>query len=164
MLTSSELKILIHYDPDTGIVTRIKSSRKSTIGKIASSINNTGHLQMCIAGKNYALHRIIWLYVYGEFPNGVIDHIDGNPKNNRVDNLRLVDANINAQNRTKPRLGNNSGFIGVWRDRGKWIASITANGKRYYLGRFDCAQKASEVYILAKKILHPESSVALEGN
>jgi hypothetical protein len=163
MLTSDELKRLIHYDPYTGIVTRITSPRKSTIGKVASSINNTGHLQMCLAGRNYALHRIIWLYVYGDFPTGMIDHIDGNPINNRIDNLRIADASINAQNRTKPRIGSKSGFIGVCWNNGKWMASITANGKRYYLGRFDCKEKASEAYILAKKTLHPESYIALEG-
>lgn len=80
-------------------------------------------------------------------PNGykiVVDHIDNNPLNNRVDNLQLISARLNV---SKDRKGT-SKFTGVtWdKSRGKWICYINIGGKNKYLGRFDDELKASKAY------------------
>lgn len=87
-------------------------------------------------------HRIIWLLSYGEWPKGVIDHIDGNGFNNKLENLRDVTQSENMRN-ARMKSSNKSGVTGVsWStQREKWIASgyyITDNGdyKALNLGGF----------------------------
>lgn len=103
-----------------------------------------------IFGKSYMAHRIVWLYHYGDWPRGCIDHINGNGLDNRIENLRDVDARENARNRPTPR-NNKSGIAGV-RVRGKgWNARISIGNKLKDLGAFKdffsacCARKSAEV-------------------
>lgn len=89
------------------------------------------------------LHRLIL-----ESPKGVlVDHINGNPLDNRKANLRLCNDTGNARNASK-RKDNTSGFKGVTlhKDTGKWQASIRANGNPKYLGLFDTPEEAAKVY------------------
>ena len=91
----------------------------------------------------YASHRLAWLYVYGCFPKDEIDHIDGNPMNNAIENLRDVTSQENKKNMCKP-VTNTSGSIGVgWRKcRGKWRATISVNNKALHLGYFNTFEEA----------------------
>lgn len=80
-------------------------------------------------------------------PDGAdVDHVNGNPLDNRRINLRLATDSQNAKNRLFRR--NSSGYCGVvWVKRiGRWQAAITANGKRMHLGYFDTPKAASDVY------------------
>lgn len=89
-------------------------------------------------------HRVIWAIVYGHWPN-VIDHIDGNKINNKLENLRNVDYVENNRNLPKPKK-NKSGFTGVrfYRPRNKWSARIQVNGKDIHLGYFLTIEEAIE--------------------
>lgn len=141
------LRALLSYDPLTGefrwLVTR--STVKS--GSIAGTPHyKTGHLRIKINNRLYASHRLAWLFSYGEWPSQDIDHIDGDPKNNRISNLRLVDASRNQAN-TGLKKSNKSGFKGVRFDRGKWRAQIKVNRETIYLGRFDTAEAAHAAYV-----------------
>lgn len=49
-------------------------------------------------GSVYRAHRLIWKMTYGEDPEGIVDHADQNPFNNRIDNLRIADFNQNSWN------------------------------------------------------------------
>jgi len=75
--------------------------------------------------------------VHGEWPDGLIDHINGETQDNRLHNLRVVDHTGNGQNR---RLGKNSssGVLGVFlfKPTGKWRAHIRHNGRQIALGDF----------------------------
>lgn len=101
--------------------------------------------------KTYKAHRVIWAMKYGEWPSLEIDHINGVPDDNRIENLRVVSTSINARN-AKMRTHNTSGANGVnWsKSRGLWEARIAIAGKRRFLGAFAniddaiAARKAAE--------------------
>ena len=83
-----------------------------------------------------------------------VDHIDGNPLNNRRCNLRLATKAENNRN-VSMRRDNTSGFKGVSRvsEGNKWMAKIGVNGRQIFLGRFDTAEQAHEAYCAAA-VLH----------
>jgi hypothetical protein len=143
-LTQARLKELLHYDPDTGIFTWIKKSKKSIpIGSIAGAKHNQGYRALCIDYKRYLAHRIAWLYVFGEMPLGFIDHINRNRSDNRISNLRVVNRSENQQNR-KIGANNTSGVSGVyWHEqRKKWHARIFICGTGRSLGLFQTIEEA----------------------
>lgn len=111
----------------------------------------TGGYVACHAkgGKNLRLHRLVTGWVdAGQY----IDHIDGNPLNNRCDNLRLVSQSINLGNmHRKP--SSNSGYMGVYFDkkRGNYQAHVGHHGTTIHLGRYKTAEEAAAAYN-AKKI------------
>ena len=95
-LTQEYLKSILDYDLDTGIFTwKINKAKRTKIGDIAGWSYN-GYREIEINDKKYKAHRLAWLYVYGEMPNKLIDHIDGNRSNNKISNLReaTLDGNI----------------------------------------------------------------------
>ena len=88
--------------------------------------------------------RIIYFITYGEIPQDMqVDHINGNPLDNRVENLRIATPPQNSWN-CKTNKRNKSGIRGVCWDasRNKWMAHIMFNGKSRTLGRFDSLDEA----------------------
>lgn len=148
-LTAQRLRELVHYDPRTGIFVR-KTGRNA--GKIIGTPERKW-LQMNLDRQPYRAHRLAWLYVFGEWPN-IIDHINGDRHDNRIDNLRSVDKRINAQNIRSASRNNRSGFLGVSRIGLKWRASIYTNGVSLRLGPFETPEIAYAAYLSAKRKLH----------
>lgn len=104
-------------------------------------------------GKAIRMHRVI----IGA-PKGIeVDHIDGDSLNNRKSNLRLATRAQNAKNCRRP-INNKSGYKGVYfhKASGKWLAQISANGKRVYIGCFDAPELAHAAYLRAAEKLHGE--------
>ncbi len=137
MLTQSELKSQLHYNPETGIfIWIIAKSNRIKAGDIAGSKIN-GYIQLSIDSKNYYAHRLAWLYMYGCFPNERLDHKNRDKSNNRIDNLRISSPVLNARNMNMYK-NNTSGFTGVrWIEEGKvWRSVIKVHGKDINLGRF----------------------------
>ena len=97
------------------------------------------------------MHRYIMMATKGS----EIDHINGDSLDNRSINLRFCTRSQNMYNRG-PQRNNTTGFKGVSFDksRGKFIASISARGKQYNLGRFATPQEAAEVYQRKAEELH----------
>lgn len=96
-------------------------------------------------------HRVIWEMHYGPIPHGmVIDHINGNPFDNRLRNLRLATLAQNARNARK-NSNNTSGFKGVsfHKVTQKWSASIRIGRRSRHLGLFDSPEEAHGAYMLA---------------
>lgn len=87
----------------------------------------------------------------------VVDHINGNPFDNRRDNLRVA---TNVQNHWNYRLSerNTTGYKGIYKDRriDKYHSRICANGKRYYLGAFGSPEEAAFAYDCAARKLFGE--------
>lgn len=157
-LTAEELRSLLSYCMESGIFSRLTGRKK---GLPAGSCNR-GYFYIGLGGRNgdvFAAHRLAWLYVHGSWPIGEIDHIDGNPSNNAITNLREVSRIRNAQNQRKPRTSNTHGFFGVWRNKKRWGCSIRVNGKRFHIGTFDTPEEAEAAYIAAKRELHPACTI-----
>ena len=164
-LTSSRLRELLNYDPESGSFTWVKrTSNRIKVGDIAGNKLNTGYLQIMIDGCTYTAHRLAWLYMTGMWPVQNIDHIDGCRENNKFSNLRDTTQGINVQNQRKPRSNNKSSkYLGVTLDkrRNKWIAQIHVNGKHVHLGQFpyDREEDAWKCYLETKRILHEGCSI-----
>jgi hypothetical protein len=154
MVTQARLHELLSYDPETGILYWRGSKRGVRMGQPAGNPSR-GYLQLMVEGHQTFVHRFIWLYVYGKWPEGNIDHIDGNRSNNRICNLRDVTQSTNIQNERKPRRNNKSGFLGVKADRGRWRAEISISGKTKFLGRFKTPEEAHQAYVESKRKNHP---------
>tara|TARA_R110002126_G_scaffold110794_1_gene248163 strand:+ start:213 stop:734 length:522 start_codon:yes stop_codon:yes gene_type:complete len=146
-LSHAKLTELLHYDAKTGIFIRIKGQKR----KIAGS-QRTHDISICVNGISYAAHRLAWFYVYEKWPTLEIDHIDQNPKNNRIANLRQATRSQNAQNISYTRR-THSGITGVVWDN-TWKAVITVNRKEIVLGKFSNIKDAIKARILGVKKYH----------
>jgi len=96
------------------------------------------------------LHRVIWAYHYGEIGKGVyIDHINRDPLDNRIENLRICNISQNQGN-SKLNFNSTSGFKGVHMLKsGRFQAGINKQGKKFHLGTFDTAEEAHAAYLKA---------------
>ena len=151
-LTQSYLKSILHYDPETGIFTRIvKVANNVNIGDVAGGIDSCGYVRIRVKRQFYSLHRLAFFYMTGAFPSEHIDHINGIRHDNRWANLRPVMKIENRWNLKKYN-SNTSGTVGVsWHIRSfRWLAHISKHGKRKHLGRYTdffeacCARKSAE--------------------
>ena len=164
-LTAARLRGLLSYNPASGIFTRLTSSGKGSRGQagaVVGHISNSsgGYCKIMLDGRRYSAHRLAWMHVHGDWPTHNIDHIDGNPLNNRIENLRDATIAINTQNQRIAQRRNKTGFLGVSKHKcGKFIASILVNGERQYLGIHDTAQDAHCAYLKAKRDLHPGCTI-----
>lgn len=122
---------------------------KKTDGKLVGCYSKKSHryARIGIDNNNYKLHRIIFLYHHGYMPN-IIDHINGNRFDNRIENLREVTP---VQNRYNSRLysTSKSGVKNVYwqKNCGKWNVTISINGKRVNFGYYTDLEEARRVSI-----------------
>jgi len=142
-ITQAELFEMFTYN-DGNLVWKKHRSR-ALVNKNVGYIQANGYTRVNLSSGIYYLHRLIFLYHYGRFPHDQIDHIDGNPRNNRIENLREATGLQNCHNKTKPKT-NTSGYKGVsyCKAASKWEAYITINRKRKYLGLFEDIKDAAK--------------------
>ena len=153
----SELQEVLEYYPEYGVFRwKITPCSRRMLGDIAGCTKPDGYRILTWKRKIYYVHRLVWLFHYGTYPLGVIDHINGDKGDNRILNLRDVSISVNGQNQKKARNGNRSGFLGVsWNtESSMWVAQIGLNGKTIYLGRSNDKAVASHMYMEAKRKLH----------
>jgi hypothetical protein len=169
------LRQLLSYNAQTGklfwrkkMPWMIDSDKQSTQVRIAKNWNarysgveafvtpnkNETALTGCINIKRLYAHRVAYAIQYGMWPKKVIDHINGNPFDNRIENLRDVTPAENSQN-AKLYYNNKTGTQGVWWDkqRKNYQVYITKNQKRICLGRFKTLEEAVTVRLQAEKNL-----------
>lgn len=143
------MRKILHYDKNTGIFTWIAKTSKGpvNIGDIAGCIQGDGARIIWCYNRPLWAHRLAWLYVYGSEPKGRIDHINGDPADNRICNLREATARQNSWNKKKMKT-NTSGFVGVHLSKpsGRWYAQCGIGGKNKHLGYFDTPEAASDAY------------------
>jgi hypothetical protein len=159
-MTAEELRNLLSYNPDTGeFIWIVRPSKAVKNGDIAGVIDKRGYRTIGIKGKIYKAHRLAWLYVHGSLPTGLIDHINGDKSDNKIQNLRDVFADGNSQNIRKPNKRNKSGFLGVIFFQNKWRASITVNSKTQWLGDYSTPEEAHAAYLGAKRLHHAACTI-----
>ncbi len=134
----ARVRELFDYRAETGEVTRkcdiivfINGVKVASKGDNPGYLSNSGYYNVKIDGECYRLHRIIWLWYHGYFPENDIDHINRNKTDNRIENLREVSRSCNANNQ-KIRTTNRTGVLGVCKcirkarnNRVTYLAQIT---------------------------------------
>jgi len=153
-LTAERLRELFHYNKETGVFTRlVKSSNSRTV---AGSTGKDRRVRISVDNKIYRAHTLAWIYVTGFHPKDCIDHINGDPSDNRFCNLREATHAENMQNRRSASKNSSSGLLGVSfnNEKKKWTAEIMSNYKRIRLGHFSTKEEAHLAYIEAKRKIH----------
>jgi hypothetical protein len=153
--SQDRLQRFVNYNPKTGLFTWKARGPRMHSGRPAGILHR-GYVTLIIEKKRYRAHRLAWLYVHGEWPE-LLDHVNGDPADNRLSNLRLCTVAENTQNRKRHR-NNASGYKGVTFHKmsRKWEVCIMAFGKKEYLGLYSTAEKAAAVYDAAAQELHGE--------
>jgi hypothetical protein len=157
----SELKRLLHYDPETGFWTRLVGVKGFAAGSPVGYIGANGYRYIGVRRKSFLSSRLAWFYMTGEWPINQVDHRDRTPANDRWNNLREATQSENNAN-FGLRKDNPAGLKGVsWDKRkGKWYARIKHNGKGKFLGYSDCPAAAHFSYVVAADLQYGEFSRA----
>ena len=172
--TQARVREYFNYDPTTGdfLVKERPSSEFGAlgyarhlkrVGKPSGQINVDGYRKLCIDGKYHSAHRVAWLICFGEwveYPLFEIDHINGDPSDNRLANLRKVTKSQNQRNASQ-RVNNTSGVHGVnWKPKysgipgdGRWVARIWNGPRHVYLGGFKTLHEAQIARKAAERVL-----------
>ena len=162
-LTAARLRELFSFDEHTGLFTRRVRVANQAAGTVIGAARPAGgrYMTTCIDQKDYLAHRLAWLYHHGEMPTGIIDHINGDGRDNRIANLRDTTQQINNQNHRRGHRDGSSRFQGVsWvKAKNKWRASLTVEGKARFLGYFQTEEDAHALYVKTKRLLHPGCTI-----
>jgi len=139
-----DLQKLLAYDDATGTFTRRRN------GRIVGRVDRTGRVQISAYCRMYYAHRLAWYFAKGTWPTGTIDHIDGNPLNNRISNLREATISqqvANQRRRTKHGVGLKG--VSYHKQARKFQASIKVDWRSIYLGLFGTPEAAHGAYLIA---------------
>lgn len=153
------LQSLLLYDSETGLLTwRMRPRSMFSSDRIYRSwnvkwagfqaftnINSRGYKTGSIFGKQFQSHRVIWALHYGEWPNGEIDHIDGDKTNNTINNLRQATRSENCRNVRSAR-NSTSKYLGVFKRDDYWVAEIGGGGPKVKVAGFSTEELAAEEY------------------
>lgn len=168
-LTPDYLRSLFDYNPDTGKFLWRERPLSHFVSKRGCSTWNAhhagaeafitkssnGYLMASVDKRRIKAHRAAWAIHHNELTDQIIDHINGDPLDNRITNLRLASPADNSRNQ-RIRRDNKTGLKGVYfhRAAGKYGAQIAVNGKPKHLGLFDTPEAAHESYCKAAKEMH----------
>lgn len=168
--SSNELLRSFRYDREAGTLTWLDDHRKSKtwrtrfVGTVAGAdACNSDGTRKCrsvtLHYKSYKIHRLVWrLENEGDVP-ALIDHIDGDPFNNRIQNLRPATHSQNMRNRGVQR-NNISGIKGVTFAKARahlekpWVAKININGRSTNLGAYATKGLAAVAHAKAAMRFH----------
>lgn len=156
-ITQDRLKELSTYNPDTGVfigtVSRGKGNRFVAGGRMGTP-DKKGYIHMTIDGKTYGAHRLAWLYCFGEWPKCHIDHINRDPSDNRIKNLRKATHSENTCN-TPGKKGKNLPK-GISACSGKFVAKVVKNGVLVLNCRVGTLEEAKKAVEEAREKYHGE--------
>lgn len=133
--SKEELHALLEYK-DGKLFWKVKKRNGAKPGDEAGYVNNTGYKMVRVNYVAYLQHRLIWI-MHGNDPVDCLDHIDGDPLNNRIENLRSATDSQNNWN-AKLKSTNTSGVKGVnWcKKYMRWHGRVSFKGKRHHVGYF----------------------------
>ena len=150
---------ILDYNPETGLFRwrprpLVYAFRHA--GDVAGWNNRGTHnyIRIELDGAGYLAHRLAWLLVHGEPVPPIIDHIDGDTRNNRIDNLRASTKAENCANGVR-RHHNTTGVKGVIRKpNGRFEAFVGYRSKRIHVGYFATLEEAAAARHEAAERLH----------
>jgi hypothetical protein len=156
MITKKLLEELFEYQEDGTLVRKVTTNRRALAGTVSGTPSKAGYLRTTVLGRSFYNHRIIWFMHHGSWPLS-IDHINGDKRDNRIENLREATGSQNQHNKGLNR-NNKTGVKGVtWRvDRNRYRARIKVFGKDRFLGDFLSLDEARRVVEDARRALHGE--------
>lgn len=161
-IAHADLQSWLRYDIETGDFFWLKNKRGKSrdwyIGDKAGYVVKAA-MNISLLGRYYYVHRLVWFYVFGEWPKGDVDHIDGDWSNNRIGNLRDVSHGTNMENMRRARKDNRSGLLGAHKHGNGFCSAIQVKKKLIRLGWFATAQEAHAAYLKAKRELHPGCTI-----
>ncbi len=153
----------LSYDPITGIFVRIVHTGigKNWVGKEAGCVSVLGYRKIGITGYGqFQAHRLAWVHIHGSIPNDMeIDHIDGNPRNNALTNLRLATSSQQKMNRgvqTNSQSGLKGAYYHAIHKGKKWRSQIKVGPKLIFLGYYHTPDEAHQAYVKACLEYHGE--------
>jgi hypothetical protein len=163
-LTLERLREVLDYSPESGLlVWKTLMARNNNIGRPAGGPDKHGYICLNLDKKRYYAHRLAWFHFYGEWPKACIDHINGNPADNRITNLRDVPQLLNMQNRraaaTKRKHKLPLGVIANASPINPFTARIRINGQPTHLGNFPTPEAAHRAYVEAKRLHHAGGTI-----
>lgn len=108
-------------------------------GRRLDDAKSDGYYQVHYLGRILPAHHVVWFLTTGEWPKDIIDHIDRNKSNNRPDNLREVNDELNQRNK---------GQKGYYydKDKRKWRVQWSYNSSQVYVGLYSSEDLAAQVY------------------
>ena len=150
LISAEELRRRLHYNPTTGVFTRVLATIGKREGSVAGTTRPDGYIQISIDRRFYPAHRLAWLYTKGVWPAHLVDHINGDRSDNRLANLRPATNSENLRN-SRRNVRNKCGFKVVSRSRNgrRWLAFIRVDGVNTNLGTYDTAEQAHRIYFEA---------------
>lgn len=148
------VRSLFDYDAATGVLRWAVKRGQAKRGDVISCTANNGYLVVRFSKSLWLAHRLIVAMKTGLSSFDVVDHINGNKQDNRMENLRVVDNASNVQNVRRAQKNSSCGQLGVVRHGDRWRARIGANGACRHIGVFDTPEQAHMAYIAEKRLLH----------
>jgi len=157
MITQTLLNQIFCYE-NGELFWKISPAKQIKIGSKAGNLKPNGYFRVGIGHKSYAIHRLIFMMHHGYMPTE-IDHIDNNPSNNCIENLREANRFQNTQNAIK-RKDCSSRVKGVcWKkSHKKWVVQLQVNGKRKSFGYYNDIEYAKFVADAMRYKYHKEFS------
>ena len=155
MITKEKANDLLEYK-DGNLYWKNHKYKKLNGKKAGTLVKSSGYYMVRCFGKAYLNHRLIFLMHHNYLPE-IIDHIDGNQLNNKIENLRPSTPSTNQYNSKKP-ITNTSGIKGVHFDKNqkKWMVKLRINGIQKFFGYFKDLELAGLVAQEARQKYHKE--------
>lgn len=146
-MRSPPTEILEHlaYNGETGEFSWRVSRTGRFLSRQPGTLSPQGYRLITFEYRRYMAHRLAWLISYGNWPEQIIDHVNGVRSDNRLLNLRLATSQQNAWNK-KPHDGRLKGVEFDARYRRPFVAHIRINGRRTYLGSYSTENEAHAAY------------------
>lgn len=156
-LSQARLKEVLRYSPIVGVFEWRVAGRRIRPGFLAGGPIGDGYIGITVDGRRYPVHVLAWLYMTGEMPSVLIDHIDGDKSNNAFGNLRLATHSQNSCN-ARVNAANKSGVKGVFfvKSSGKWRARLRKAGEVVFDKCFDSIEDARDAITAARSAIHGE--------
>lgn len=148
-LTAERLREVLEYKPETGeFIRRTKTGKKGNVGSAVGWKIADGRWMISVDGIKMRRSVAAWLYVNGAIPKNDIDHVNRDPSDDRLQNLREATRQQNMANKTIHK-NNSCGFKGVHlhKQTGKWRATVRFNRKNKHIGLFSTKEEAHQAYV-----------------